>query len=126
DFIIKKSEGSASFMICNAIDDALMGVNLALRGEDHLTNTPRQILILQALDLTPPQYGHLSLIMGNDGTPLSKRNGSHSLQDLRRTGFLPIAVVNYLARLGHVYTDHNELMNFADCAQYFDVHHLVK
>jgi glutamyl-tRNA synthetase len=126
DFIIKKSDGSASFMFCNAIDDALMGVNLALRGEDHLTNTPRQILILQALNLTPPRYGHLSLIMGNDGTPLSKRNGSHSLQDLRHTGFLPLAVVNYLARLGHVYTDHNELMSFADCATYFDLNHLVK
>ncbi len=126
DFIIKKSDGSASFMFCNAIDDALMGVNLALRGEDHLTNTPRQIVILQALKLTPPQYGHLSLIMGNDGAPLSKRNGSHSLQDLRYAGFLPIAVVNYLARLGHTYTDHNSLMSFADCAKYFDMTHLVK
>lgn len=126
DFIIKKSDGSASFMFCNAIDDALMGVNLALRGEDHLTNTPRQILILQALGLTPPQYGHLSLIMGNDGAPLSKRNGSHSIQELRQAGFLPLAVVNYLARLGHVYTDHNELMSVADCAQYFDLNHLVK
>ncbi|MES2204967.1 MAG: glutamate--tRNA ligase [Pseudomonadota bacterium] len=126
DFIIKKSDGSASFMFCNAIDDALMGVNLALRGEDHLTNTPRQILILQVLDLTAPRYGHLSLIMGNDGTPLSKRNGSHSLQELRHSGFLPVAVVNYLARLGHVYTDHNHLMSFADCAKYFDVNRLVK
>lgn len=126
DFIIKKSDGSASFMFCNAIDDALMGVNLALRGEDHLTNTPRQILILQALGLTPPQYGHLSLITGSDGAPLSKRNGSRSIQQLREEGFLPIAVCNYLARLGHVYTDHNELMSFEECARYFDLSHLVK
>lgn len=126
DFIIKKSDGSASFMFCNAIDDALMGVNLALRGEDHLTNTPRQILILKALGLRVPEYGHLSLIMGNDGSPLSKRNGSHSIQDLRAAGFLPLAIVNYLARLGHVYIDHNELMSFSECANYFDLARLVK
>lgn len=126
DFIIRKTDGTASFMFCNAIDDALMKVNLALRGEDHLTNTPRQILILQALGLTPPQYGHLSLIMGSDGAPLSKRNGSHSIQDLRRAGFLALAVINYLARLGHVYIDHNEIMSFEECAQYFDLNHLVK
>lgn len=126
DFIIKKSDGSASFMFCNALDDALMGVNLALRGEDHLTNTPRQILILRALGLTPPQYGHLSLILGQDGRPLSKRNGSHSLQELRQAGFLPLAIINYLVRLGHVYTDHAAFLSLADCAQYFNLEHLVK
>ncbi|MCD8524889.1 MAG: glutamate--tRNA ligase [Gammaproteobacteria bacterium] len=126
DFIIKKSDGSASFMFCNAIDDSLMGVTIALRGEDHLTNTPRQILILRALDLTVPRYGHLSLIMGNDGSPLSKRNGSRNIQQLREQGFLPLAIVNYLARLGHVYTDRNHLMCLDDCAKYFDLGHLVK
>lgn len=126
DFIIKKTDGMATFMFCNAIDDALMGVNLALRGEDHLTNTPRQILILEILGLPVPQYGHLSLIMGSDGAPLSKRNGSRSIQQLREEGFLPLAVVNYLARLGHVYTDHNDLMSFEGCAQHFDLSRLVK
>lgn len=126
DFIIKKSDGSASFMFCNAIDDSLMGVTLALRGEDHLTNTPRQILILRALNLTIPHYGHLSLIMGNDGTPLSKRNGSRNIQQLREQGFLPIAIVNYLARLGHVYTERNQFMCLDDCAKYFNLKHLVK
>jgi len=126
DFIIKKSDGSASFMFCNAIDDSLMGVTIALRGEDHLTNTPRQILILRALNLTVPEYGHLSLIIGNDGSPLSKRNGSRNIQQLREQGFLPLAIVNYLARLGHVYTDRNELMSLDDCAKYFNLKHLVK
>lgn len=126
DFIIKKTDGMATFMFCNAIDDALMGVNLALRGEDHLTNTPRQILILETLGLPVPQYGHLSLITGSDGAPLSKRNGSRSIQQLREEGFLAKAVVNYLARLGHVYMDHNDLMSFEDCAKYFDIHRLVK
>lgn len=126
DFIIKKTDGMATFMFCNAIDDALMGVNLALRGEDHLTNTPRQILILETLGLPVPQYGHLSLITGSDGAPLSKRNGSRSIQQLREEGFLSKSVVNYLSRLGHVYTDHNDLMSFEECAKYFDIQRLVK
>lgn len=126
DFIIKKTDGMATFMFCNAIDDALMGVNLALRGEDHLTNTPRQILILETLGLPAPQYGHLSLITGSDAAPLSKRNGSRSIQQLRDEGFLAKAVVNYLARLGHVYSNHDNLMSFEDCAKYFDINRLVK
>ena len=73
-----------------------------------------------------PQYGHLSLITGSDGAPLSKRNGSRSIQQLREEGFLAKAVVNYLARLGHVYTDHNDLMSFEECAKYFDISRLVK
>ena len=126
DFIIRKADGMPTFMFCNAIDDSLMGVNLALRGEDHLTNTPRQLLILKALGLPAPQYGHISLILGEDGAPLSKRNGSRSIRELREQGYLPLAVVNYLARLGHVYTGHNQLMSFEDCAHYFSLDHLVK
>lgn len=105
DFIIRRADGTASFMYCNALDDALMGVTLVLRGEDHLTNTPRQILILKALGLSAPQYGHMSLIFGSDGAPLSKRNGSRSIHDLREQGILPLALTNYLARLGHHYDD---------------------
>lgn len=103
DFIIRKADGAAAFFFCNALDDALMGIDLVLRGEDHLTNTPRQILILDALAMQAPQYGHISLITGEDGAPLSKRNGSRSLQDLRDDGFMPAAVVNHLARLGHTF-----------------------
>lgn len=103
DFIIRRASGTASFMFCNAIDDSLMGVTLALRGEDHLTNTPRQLLILESLGLRAPEYGHISLITGSDGSPLSKRHGSRSLKSLREEGFLPEGIVNYLARLGHQY-----------------------
>jgi nondiscriminating glutamyl-tRNA synthetase len=103
DFIIRRTDGSAPFMFCNAIDDALMGVTHALRGEDHLTNTPRQLLILRALGLHEPRYGHMSLIVGHDGAPLSKRHGSRNVQELRAAGFLPEAINNYLARLGHPY-----------------------
>ncbi|WP_291510352.1 glutamate--tRNA ligase [Acidithiobacillus sp.] len=105
DFVIRRSDGSPAFFFANAVDDALMGVDLVLRGEDHLSNTPRQILILQALGLTPPRYGHLPLLLGRDAQPLSKRHGAASLRDLREAGFLPQALRNYLARLGHHYAE---------------------
>lgn len=111
DFIIRRTDGTAPFLFCNAIDDALMKVSHVLRGEDHLANTPRQILLLQALQLMVPHYGHLSLIVGDDGAPLSKRHGSFSVQDLKKQGYLAIAVINYLARLGHT-CDSNELLDF--------------
>ncbi|MFN4263197.1 MAG: glutamate--tRNA ligase [Thioalkalivibrionaceae bacterium] len=103
DFVIQRSDGSAAFFFANAVDDADQRVTLVLRGEDHLTNTPRQRMILQALNKRLPDYGHLPLILGDDGAPLSKRNGSVSLRDLRADGFLPEAVVAHLARLGHRY-----------------------
>ena len=78
-----------------------MGVTLVLRGDDHLANTPRQLLILEALGLPVPRYGHLPLLLGADGTPLSKRDGAAGLHDLREQGYLPGALCNYLVRLGH-------------------------
>jgi glutamyl-tRNA synthetase len=101
DFILRRADGGTAFFFSNAIDDALMHVTLVLRGEDHLANTPRQLLILQALDLPTPRYAHVPLLLGDDGLPLSKRRGHVSLQELRRRGFLPAAVRNYLVRLGH-------------------------
>lgn len=101
DFIIRRADGSTAFFFSNAIDDALMGVTLVLRGDDHLTNTPRQLLILQALNLTAPDYAHVALLLGMDGAPLSKRHGDLSLRDLRQRGFLPGALRNHLVRLGH-------------------------
>lgn len=123
DFIIRRADGTASFIFCNAIDDALMGVTHALRGEDHLSNTPRQLLLLEALDLPAPQYGHLALIVGNDRTPLSKRHGSRSIVELREEGFLPSAVLNYLARLGHSYTQTGYL-SLAELSQHFSTKNL--
>lgn len=119
DFIIRRTDATAPFMYCNAIDDALMQVTHALRGEDHLTNTPRQILILEALDLPIPIYGHISLIVGPDGSPLSKRHGSRSVQELREQGYLASAVVNYLARLGH-YFGHDDYQTNDELAKAFD------
>lgn len=123
DFVIRRADGTAAFLFCNALDDALMGVTHALRGEDHLTNTPRQILLLQALQMVSPTYGHIALIVGADGSPLSKRHGSRSVKELREEGYLSLAIVNYLARLGHYYAD-NRYMVFAELAQSFSSDHL--
>jgi glutamyl-tRNA synthetase len=123
DFIIRREDGSPAFMFCNAIDDALMEVTHAMRGEDHLTNTPRQLLILKALGLPAPQYGHFALITGSDGAPLSKRNGSQSIRDLREQGIFPLALLNYLARLGHTY-ENNALMSAEALGAQFEIDHL--
>lgn len=123
DFIIRRSDGTPSFFFSNAIDDAAMGIDLVVRGEDHLTNTPRQILLLRALGLTVPGYAHIALVVGADGAPLSKRTGSLSVQELREAGYLPAAINNYLARLGHTY-ESNDLMEFGALAEHFAVDRL--
>jgi len=101
DFVIRRADGSVAFLLGNAVDDAAMDITLVLRGDDHLTNTPRQILLLHALGLREPSYGHLPLVLAPGGAPLSKRDGAASLADLREQGFLPLALCNYLVRLGH-------------------------
>jgi glutamyl-tRNA synthetase len=125
DFIIRRADGTPAFFFCNAVDDALMGVDLVLRGEDHLTNTPRQLLILQALDLHQPRYAHISLITGDDGAPLSKRNGSRSINQLRNEGYLPMAVNNMLARVGHHYESEG-MLTVQQLRAGFDIGHLGK
>jgi nondiscriminating glutamyl-tRNA synthetase len=118
DFIIRRADGTAPFLFCNAVDDAMMEVSHVIRGEDHLANTPRQILILQTLGMHIPKYGHLALIVGEDGAKLSKRHGSFTLQEMREQGYLPLAIINYLARLGHA-CDSAELLAFDQLAQHF-------
>jgi len=101
DFVIRRADGSAAFFFSNAIDDSLMGVTLVLRGDDHLANTPRQLMLLDALGLPKPNYGHMALLLGLDGAKLSKRHGATSLHEFRERGFLPEAMRNHLVRLGH-------------------------
>jgi glutamyl-tRNA synthetase len=101
DFIIRRDDGTAAFFFCNAVDDSAMGVTQVLRGDDHLTNTPRQLMLLDALRLRRPGYGHVGLLVGEDGAPLSKRHGSTSAQEFRDRGFLSAAILNQLFRLGH-------------------------
>jgi glutamyl-tRNA synthetase len=123
DYVIRRSDGTPAFFFCNAIDDAVMGVSLVVRGEDHLTNTPRQILLLRALGLPLPEYAHIALVVGADGAPLSKRTGSKSVEELRSVGYLPSAINNYLARLGHTY-DANAFMSLEVLAENFGLSRL--
>jgi glutamyl-tRNA synthetase len=123
DFVVRRADGSAAFFFSNAVDDALMGVTQALRGEDHLTNTPRQLLILAALGLPAPAYGHVALIVGPDGAPLSKRHGATSVREYRERGYLPLALVNHLFRLGHS-TPLSGLLTLEQMAGAFDTAHL--
>ncbi len=114
DFVIRRADGTPQFLFANAVDDNLMEVTHVLRGEDHLANTPRQLLLLEALGLSVPNYGHLPLIVGTNGEPLSKRLGDLSVRKLRAVGYFSEALLNYLARLGHSYgsdlwMDWNEL-----------------
>src|ERR1700722_3177906 len=83
DFIIRREDGTPAFFFCNAVDDSAMGVTQVLRGDDHLTNTPRQLMLLDALGMRSPAYGHLGLLVGEDGAPLSKRHGSTSVHEFR-------------------------------------------
>jgi glutamyl-tRNA synthetase len=123
DFVVRRADGSAAFFFSNALDDATMGVTHALRGEDHLTNTPRQLLILEALRLPAPAYGHVSLIVGADGAPLSKRHAAVSVREYRERGYLPLALVNHLFRLGHSTSQHG-LLTLSEMARAFDTAHL--
>lgn len=125
DFIIRRADGSPAFFFCNAIDDALMGVTHVVRGEDHLSNTPRQMLLLQALELPIPEYAHISLILGDDGAPLSKRNGSRSINQLREEGYFPLAVTNMLARVGHHY-EQEGLLPLDELKRHFNLSSLGK
>jgi glutamyl-tRNA synthetase len=101
DFIVRRDDGTSAFFFCNAVDDSVMGVTQVLRGDDHLTNTPRQLMVLDALGMRRPGYGHVGLLVGADGAPLSKRHGSTSVHEFRERGFLPAAILNQLFRLGH-------------------------
>jgi len=123
DFVVRRADGSAAFFFSNAVDDARMGVTLTLRGEDHLANTPRQLLILAALALPAPAYGHVALVVGADGAPLSKRHGAMSVREYRERGYLPAALINHLFRLGHSTPLHG-LLSLAEMAQAFDPTHL--
>lgn len=125
DFVLQRADGTAAFFFSNAVDDALSGVTHVLRGDDHLSNTPRQLLVLSALGLSAPRYGHLSMLTGADGVPLSKRNGAASIRALREQGYLPAALLNHLFRLGHSTPGH-ELLDVAGMAAAFDLAHLQR
>ncbi len=100
DLIIVRSDGTPVYNFCSVFDDANLHITHIIRGDDHLANTPRQILLFQALDVEPPRFARLPLILGNDRAPLSKRHGATAVRAYREQGYLPDALVNFLARLG--------------------------
>ena len=100
DFVIVRSDGRPQYNFAVVVDDALMEITHVIRGEDHISNTPRQMLIYQALGFSPAEFAHLSLVLGPDHTPLSKRHGATSVAEFRARGYLPEALVNYLALIG--------------------------
>ncbi len=105
DVIILRSNGFPTYNFSVVVDDALMGITHVVRGDDHLTNTPRQIPIFQALGFPLPRFGHLPMILGSDKTRLSKRHGATSIMAYKEMGYLPEAMVNYLVRLGWSHGD---------------------
>jgi glutamyl-tRNA synthetase len=121
DFVIARADGSVLYNFAVAVDDAEMGVTEVVRGDDHLSNTPKQLLVLEALGFEPPRYAHLPLLHGPDGKKLSKRHGAASVQELRDAGYLPAAVRNYLALLGWGTDDDTTLMSTQELVARFRV-----
>ncbi|HEX8958929.1 MAG TPA: glutamate--tRNA ligase [Solirubrobacterales bacterium] len=121
DFVIARGDGSVLYNFAVAVDDAEMGVTDVVRGDDHLSNTPKQLLVLAALGHAAPRYAHLPLLHGPDGRKLSKRHGAASVQELREAGYLPAAVRNYLALLGWGADDDTTLMSTEELVERFRV-----
>ena len=124
DFIIARADGTPTYNFCVVVDDRDMGVTHVIRGDDHVNNTPRQINLLRALGAPVPAYGHLSMILGDDGTKLSKRHGAVSVMQYDDDGYLPEAVLNYLARLGWSHGD-EEVFSMAQFVEWFDLDHIT-
>ncbi len=124
DLIIARADGTPTYNFCVCVDDWDMGITHVIRGDDHVNNTPRQINILQALGADVPLYAHLSMILGDDGAKLSKRHGAVSVMQYDEDGYLPEAVINYLARLGWSHGD-DEVFSRAQFVEWFDLDHIT-
>ena len=116
DFIIMRSDGTPTYHFAVVIDDITMGITHVIRGDDHISNTPKQIIIYNALGVNPPEFAHIPMVLGSDGARLSKRHGAKSVLEYKEAGFLPKALINYLARLGWGYGDQ----------EYFTVEELIE
>jgi glutamyl-tRNA synthetase len=124
DLIIARADGTPTYNFCVVVDDWDMKITHVIRGDDHVNNTPRQINILKALGATVPQYAHLSMILGDDGQKLSKRHGAVSVMQYDEDGYLPEAVLNYLARLGWSHGD-EEVFSVKQFCEWFDLDHIT-
>jgi len=126
DFVIARSDGSPLYNLSASVDDHDMGITHVIRGEDHISNTPRQMMILKALGAEPPVYAHLPLLHGPDGKKLSKRHGAASVQELRDAGYLPAAVRNYLALLGWGYDESTTFFTTDELIKLFSLDRVSK
>ena len=126
DFIIVRSDGCPVYNYIVSIDDALMKITHVIRGEDHLSNTPKQILIAKAFDLPIPEYAHLPLILGFDKKKLSKRHGITSVDLYKKEGYLPEALMNYLGHLGWATESGDEILDFDKLVSLFDISSIGK
>lgn len=120
DLVIARSDGTPTYNFCVVIDDATMDITHVIRGDDHINNTPRQILMYQALGFPLPQFAHLPMIHGQDKKKLSKRHGATSVIEYQEMGFLPDGIVNYLARLGWSHQD-QEIFSRAELIEFFNL-----
>ena len=125
DLVIARPDGTPTYNFCVVVDDWDMKITHVIRGDDHVNNTPRQINILKALGGTLPEYGHVPMILGADGEKLSKRHGAVSVMDYPAQGYLPEAMLNYLARLGWSHGD-DEIFSMQQFCEWFDLDHLTK
>src|SRR6202008_3768801 len=119
DFVILKTSGIPTYNFACVVDDHAMEISHVIRGDDHLSNTPRQILVYQALGWTPPEFAHLAMILGSDGARLSKRHGATSVMEYKEAGYLPAALLNYLALLGWGTEDSQQLFTQAEMIEKF-------
>lgn len=126
DFVIVKSDGVPVYNYAVVIDDALMKITHVIRGEEHLSNTPRQIVLYEALGFTPPIFGHISLILGADRTKMSKRHGATSVDKYRKLGYLPEAIVNFLALLGWSPGGEKEFFSLEELIEEFSMERVAK
>jgi glutamyl-tRNA synthetase len=126
DFVIRRSDGSPLYNLAVAVDDRDMGITHVVRGQDHVSNTPRQLMLLQTLGEQPPVYAHIPLLHGPDGGKLSKRHGAASVQELRDAGYLPEAVRNYIALLGWGYDETTTFMTTEELVERFSLERVSK
>ena len=126
DFVIARADGSVLYVFANLVDDLDAGITEVVRGEDHISNTPKQLLIVDALGTPPPRYAHLPLLHGPDGRKLSKRHGAASVQELRAAGYLPEAVDNYIALLGAGFASDEEFFSLDELSERFRLERVSK
>jgi glutamyl-tRNA synthetase len=126
DFVIRRSDGSPLYNLAVSVDDRDMGITHVVRGQDHVSNTPRQLMLLRALGAEPPTYGHIPLLHGTDGKKLSKRHGAASVQELRDAGYLPEAVRNYVSLLGWGYDESTTFMTTDELIERFSLERVSK